>query len=575
MATRILRATAAAAAPLFKIALLSLPLHLVAQQVPDAGSILREQNQQTPQAPAVSPPPPQSSVIDETALPQAVDEGPTLLVEGFRFNGNTLVSSAVLAEQTSELVGEELSFAQLQTLGLLLTGYYAAEGYLARFTLPAQEVVDGIVEYQVLEGIRGTVQLDSGDTNLSTDRVRAFIDARLSEGQPLNLNQLGEAMNILNEQPGVNLTTSLEPGEEDRMINLNLIAGEAPSSYIGFSANNYSTRATGEAQVSLNVGAANLTGRFDYLGATLTKSEGTTSAGLNYSWAVGDRGARIGINGSTLRYELVQADFDALEAEGTANTLGLNYSYPLARRTDYGADVSAILEHSKLRDETISGETGNRNVQSLAVSWASYILLPEGWYQGILNTSATLTYGDAEQDNAAALATDQAFRDTNENFGKLEFSASHLRPIGELWSISSSLRGQIADKNLDSSARMSLGGPSGVRAFPVSEATGDEAVIANIHVVRAIGTSAGLGFFADWGRVKMNQSGALAGATTPNIYNLSGAGISYSRQIGASASFGIIAATPLTNNPAANLDGANADGRENGPRLWLNFGASF
>ena len=40
-----------------------------------------------------------------------------------------------------------------------------------------------------------------------------------------------------------------------------------------------------------------------------------------------------------------------------------------------------------------------------------------------------------------------------------------------------SLSGQRSDSNLDSSEKFSLGGPNGVRAYPVSEASGDEAYL--------------------------------------------------------------------------------------------------
>lgn len=543
---------------------------------PDAGTILREQQtQQGTQTPVQSPPSPEPTIAEQIDLSNAADEGPKLMVRGFRFRGNTLISSEALATQTSELVGEELSFGQLQAVGLLLTGYYAAEGYLAHFALPPQDIENGIVEYQVVEGILGDVQFLPNGTKVSSERVKAYIYAWMKEGEPLNLLMLGEAMNILNEQPGVNLTTSLEPGQRDQAINLNLIAADSPSSYAFLSTNNYSTAGTGENQASLTVGAQNLTGRFDNLVATVSGSEGTTNLALNYSWATGNRGARIGVNGSTLRYKLVQADFDALEAKGTANTLGASYSYPLARRNDYGADVSLSYGYSALRDETISGETGNRSVHTLNLNWGSYKLLPEGWYRGMLNSSVTLTLGDTNEKNDAARAADETFRNTAGSFGHLLLSTSHLRPIAENWTLISSVRGQLADSNLDSSARMSLGGPSGVRAFPVSEATGDEAVLTNLQLSRTLDERSTLGFFVDWGRVRINQSGAFAGDITPNMYNLSGGGISYSYQFGTNISFNLIGATPFTNNPAANLEGENADGRDNGPRLWLNFGASF
>jgi len=97
------------------LGLMTMPMFVVAQQVPDAGTILREQNQQQP----VFTQPPQTQPTVEQPILEAQDEGPTLMVNSFRFSGNELISSAVLSGQLADVTGQELSFSQLQTIGLL------------------------------------------------------------------------------------------------------------------------------------------------------------------------------------------------------------------------------------------------------------------------------------------------------------------------------------------------------------------------------------------------------------------------------------------------------------------------
>ena len=46
-------------------------------------------------------------------------------------------------------------------------------------------------------------------------------------------------------------------------------------------------------------------------------------------------------------------------------------------------------------------------------------------------------------------------------FNKLGASLAYLQPLGGAWRASAALRGQLADKNLDSTERFSLGGPNG------------------------------------------------------------------------------------------------------------------
>ena len=74
------------------------------------------------------------------------------------------------------------------------------------------------------------------------------------------------------------------------------------------------------------------------------------------------------------------------------------------------------------------------------------------------------------------------------------------------------LIGQQASKNLASAEKMSLGGPNGVRAYPVGEATGDSGLLitgrgalhrAGRQVVR--GRCHGDRAFYDWGQVDVNE----------------------------------------------------------------------
>ena len=57
-----------------------------------------------------------------------------------------------------DLVGRELTVGQLQNAALVLIGYYAQKGYLARVFLPPQDIKDGVVEYQVIEAVRGILK---------------------------------------------------------------------------------------------------------------------------------------------------------------------------------------------------------------------------------------------------------------------------------------------------------------------------------------------------------------------------------------------------------------------------------
>ncbi len=541
-----------------------------AQQTPDAGSLLRDQPR-PPAAPAPQNPPP-------TLQPPALDTspaGPTMLVRAFRVEGSTLFTEAQLLPELEPLVGRELGIGQLQRAALLLVGYYARQGYLARVALPPQEVKDGVVRYLVEEGVRGRLTLDRRGTRVEPERVAGFIDARLARGALMDMGALGEALNILNDQPGVQVSSSMAPGLREREIDLQVVVEDKPLTRVDLSLNNQGARSTGTVQASAVATLANAGGRFDAWSALVNVSEGTRFARAEYSQALGMRGMRLGVNVSWLDYELLSA-FSALRANGTARTLGLAATYPLARRTGFVLGLAGSVDHKRLADRTLAGETSNRTVQAASLGLGGETTQNEGPLRGVTAFGLNLTLGESDQHNAAAAAADRAGRQVQGSFAKLAWTASLQRPLDAFWTLQLKARGQIADRNLDSSEGLSLGGPAGVRGYPAAEGGGDAGWIASLSLTRPLGIGGWTaGGFLDTGHVTVNRQPPAGAQATPNRYRLSAGGLSLGWREGERWDLNLIVAAPLGRNPAAPAGGANADGSAREARAWLTLAAQF
>ena len=555
--------------------LLSIPLLAAAiahgQTPPDAGTLLREQ----PKPPAVPQPPLKPPVVERPAA--APDEsGPRVRVTAIRIRGNTRIPEAELVAQLRELVGQERSFGQLQNAALVLIGYYAQKGYLARVFLPPQDIKDGIVEYQVIEGIRGSLKIDKKGERIDVSRVQRFIDEWLAAGSAMDLAGLSEALTVLNEQPGVQVFSTLAPGKGDREIDVTVTAADKPLLSYNAGLNNQGSRGTGVWQATGGATLANPSGRFDALSVLANASQGSTYGRADYSLAIGDRGLRMGVNASALQYKLVQASFAALQANGTAETVGLTASYPLARRTAFNLSLNGGFDYKRLVDHTVAGETGNRTVNVANLGIGGYSIATEGVLQGVQSFGASLVAGNADQRNAAALAADRAGRNTQGSYAKVAWNLGLLRGLDENWTFNASARGQFAGKNLDSSERFSLGGPFGIRAYPVAEGVGDDGWLAGFNLSRRFGDQLSLGGFVDVGGITVNHSVPAAGITTPNRYTLAGAGLNLAWQLAPQMSFNVSVAAPIGNNPAKDANGRNNDGSAaNAGRAWLTLVAQF
>ena len=543
------------------------------QPPPDAGTLLRQQ----PAPPAVVPLPAPSLAPQAPISMEA--KGPRFLLKGFRFTGAVLIPEAELQARVSIFLNQEVSFAILQAIALDITGYYLEKGYLARVVVPEQEIKDGIVEMKIIEGVRGSLHIDKQGQRVDTDWVAGFIDQRLDQGAPFNLSRLETAVAILKEQPGVRLSTSLKPGSGENEVDVVVSADDKPLLSGAVEINNHGARASGEAQAQGAVTLSNPTGRFDAASLLVNASEGNAYARAEYSLAVGSRGLRVGANASYLDYSITQSSLKALDLHGTARTVGITASYPLVRARALSMNLAASHDVKKLLDQSAVGETGNRDVTATTVGVIGSLQHQIGSLPSQTSIGATVHVGDSDEHNAGALAVDSAARRAYGSFSKLSYGIANVSDLGGQWSYAIAFRGQFAGGNLDSSERMSLGGLTGVRAYPVGEATGDEGWLINLNLRKTFGNALATTFFYDVGRITLNDSTwANWNAGTPNLrnrYTLSGIGAGVDWRFTPAGLLSASIAVPVGNNPGRDANDHNADGRDNKARLWVSLNAQF
>jgi len=548
--------------------------NLYAQQTPDAGTLLREQPK--PPSQPVAP----QKILPPTGVEKPTEAGPKVLVKGFRIKGAVLISETELQDQLKGAVGKELTLGQLQNLALYLVGYYVQQGYIARVIVPPQEIKDGIVEIQVIEGKRGSLNIDNQGRQIDSARVQGFIDQRLAKGAPMSLITLGEALNILNEQPGVEAKVAMAPGKGEGEIDLDLSATGTRLVTAGVGVNNQGTRATGRYQAQGSISLNNPTGRFDAASFLVNASEGTTFVRADYGVAVGNSGLRLGANASYLDYQITLDSLSALDSHGTASAAGLTAGYPLARRTDFNLSLTGSYDYKKLIDKTSAGETGNRRVNVVSLGLGGYGQFNNALLAGgVTSFGLNLHVGDSHQHNAAARNTDSISRQIEGGFAKLGFNLGHIRPITQVWNFTTSLHGQLAGQNLDSTERLSLGGPGGVQAYPVGEATGDEGWVLNLAANRKIGDKLTNRVFLDAGGIRLNHdTWATWNAGNPglkNYYQLYGIGAGLDWRFTSNALLSATLAAPIGSNPGRDTNNHNTEGKKDQARLWLSLNAQF
>src|SRR6056300_960660 len=137
-------------------------------------------------------------------------------VKKLNFIDNTVLTDDQLSELTENFLNKEYTYNDLQEILRFISGFYRQLGLWARAILPEQDIVDGILTIQVVEGKLGRVIVETDEEilNLNADIAKKYVENLISNKQILNINQVEKNIATLNKVPGISAVATLEPGSE-------------------------------------------------------------------------------------------------------------------------------------------------------------------------------------------------------------------------------------------------------------------------------------------------------------------------------------------------------------------------
>ncbi len=509
------------------IALLTVSQGVLAQIVPPPGA--GGQLLQIPAAPVPQRAIPEIRIEKGSAPAISGADSLRFPVRSLRVTGQTLYTEAELVAITGFVPGGDVTLADLRAMASRIADHYNRHGYfVAQAYLPAQDIKDGGVTITVLEGRYGRITLRN-QTNLSNSLANRLLEG-LNSGDIIAIAPLEHRLLLLSDLPGVVVRSTLVPGTQ--IGTSDLLVDVTPGQRVtgNVVADNHGSRYTGENRIGGTVNLNNLLGQGDQASfRLLTSGRGLTYGRASYEAQFGK--ARVGVAYTALEYRLGK-EFAALQAHGTAEIASIYASYPLIRSRNTNLYALVGYDYRTYEDRVDSTVpptvTDKRNNVWMGSLYGNHRdRLGAG---AVSSFSLTYSAGDLDIRTPAALAADALGPRTNGNYGKLAFSASRLQYITDTFSLFAGINGQFASKNLDISEKMGLGGPYGVRAYPVGEAYGDEGYIVNLEArlrlpifsSRLPGQFHLVGF-VDTGSVTINKD-PFPGSAVPNERTLSAAG---------------------------------------------------
>ncbi len=488
------------------------------QVIPSSGELLQE---------AARPKPPQPSsdsglTIKEPAA-QQLPASDSFLVRQIEITGNTLLPALELRSLVQPSEGKMLNLASLQDLAAVITKRYQDHGYLlSRAYIPPQTLSLGSVRIAVLEALYGTVAI-SNTSRVSDALLKSYLRP-LESGSPVTEDGLQRSLLLLSDVPGAVVNSTLAPGVDPGTTDLELSATPGAPDSGSFGLDNAGNRYTGRERLSAAVNDNDPLRRGDVLSLNaMTSGPDLTYGRLGYQALLADgEGTTVGGALSALYYRLGNGLSD-LHAHGTAEVESLTLMQPLIRSIAGNLFAQFAFDAKQMRDETDASDIHtNRHTDALTMTLAG----DRRDSSGISNMNLGLSVGNLAFDNQAAELANSSAARTAGTYAKYALSLARLQALSASNGLYFAVNGQAANKNLDSSEQLFLGGPNSVRAYDVGTIGGALGVLASVELRHNFGVSS----HGSWQTILFTDSGVVriyrnVFATGDNTAMLSGAGI--------------------------------------------------
>lgn len=463
---------------------------VVAQPAPvpsaDPGRIIQQLDEFTgPQENEREVVTPQTQDIE---IPEGFDDV-TFTLKSIEFDGMTVYTREDIAPFYEEMLGKQVSLADMVGLANRLTARYRKDGYiLSRAIVPEQRVKQGEVTIKVFEGYINEVTIEEqSDIRGGAGLVRYYAD-RITELRPLQSNELERVLLLANDLPGIRVRSILTPAPNVvGAANVQLVVTQEDWSANVF-ANNRGTRYIGEFQVGVSARINSPFHQHDSVQLSYITAPDDNELhyfGLDYALPIGQA---FGLTGTTLRAGLSHSEtkpgytLEPFEIEGESTRFNLAVEHPVIRTRRENLDTyisfEALNSENNANVAPLEFEDKIRSLRagfdySRADQWQGFSTLNFEVSKGLKLFGAT----DDPSQGGLSRGRGQA------DYTKFTAEFSRLQALPSLpMNLLFAAKGQKSANTLLSSEEFGLGGSRYLRAYDPSEVVGEDGYAASLEL---------------------------------------------------------------------------------------------
>jgi len=438
-----------------------------------------ERGEQKPIKPKASP---ELTIPEVTApAPDGSFETIKLTLSDVLIEGNAAIDTPTLKGEFASLIGREVTLAQVFAAAQAITRLYAERGYaLCLAYLPAQDIENGVVKVQVVEGYIEDIDVAADDATLAS--VVGVYAEHIKASRPLRTATLERALLLANDLPGVRVRSVVDRGSGAPGAMKLILRVERRTWEASLTADNRGTKALGPERGRADAAINGLITARERL--SLSYMRGFDSDELDYlsgafSMAVGASGSVVSFEASNTNSQPGTEDLSAIEFETRGFVGAVKASHPFIRARAENLFVEGGLTYKDLKGD-IFGLPNSDDRLTVASLTAHYDLL-DAW-DGISALDLTLSHGLDLFDPTREGDPFPSRLGADALFTRIELSASRVQALTDELELYASGSAQYANSALLSSEQCGYGGARYGRAFDAFEIAGDHCAMAQVEL---------------------------------------------------------------------------------------------
>jgi len=397
--------------------------------------------------------------------------------------GATVYKNRRFSHLYKNFLGKRITLHHIYRIADAITKKYRNAGYiLTKAIVPPQEISDGIVRLNIMEGYIDKVRVQ-GRVAGPKKLLNAY-RKRLLKSRPLRAKDLERYLLLIDDLPGVFVKSVLTPSEDQPgASDLTLILDNKPfGAHAG--ANNRGTKFNGPFQFFAGASENSLLGFYEKAGI-----QGVVTSDLKelyyinafYSAPISNEGTTMNFSGAFSQSK-PGSSLKVFNVNGKSHTFSFGLTHPFIRSRGENLRGHLTFTHRNTKTDILGTRDSEDRLRILKLGMVYDFA---DWFQGVNLISFNLSQGlnilDATEPGSLNLTRSQGHSDFTKIFGKLQ----RLQQLAPSWMLLGSAAWQYSFEKLLASEEFGVGGVSFGRAFDPSEITGDQGLALGLELQRA------------------------------------------------------------------------------------------